>query len=371
MQIDTIKNNGYNKILFHCAIWIFFILTSLIQFYESPFKMNNDFYAQWLTGIVLFYLNYFYLVPNYLLQKKYWLYFSFAIGLIAVFMIIRLHYFIPEFRHLRPENVVPARMMPHDPHFFPRRERLAHGIEMRQPLFFKLGPSFFYILVITISAIIRTLTEFYNNQQNKLIAETHRTNTELIYLRKQTNPHFLFNSLNSIYSLAHKKSDLVPDAIVTLSELMRYMLYETDNKTVALEKEVNYIQNYIELQKLRLNNIEDIVINVHGDTKNKFIEPLLLISFVENAFKYGTDYKGAAHVKIKILITDHNLDFWIENTIENYVKDPENSGIGLVNIQNRLDLLYPNAHELIITQDNEYYRVHLNLKLDEIKTAIQ
>ncbi|KFF06799.1 sensor histidine kinase [Flavobacterium reichenbachii] len=368
MEIDTIKNTGLNKILFHCAIWIFFILTSLIQFYESPFSINNDFYAQWFTGIVLFYLNYFYLVPILLLQKKYWLYFIFVFALIAVFMIIRVNYFMPEFRHLRPGNMIPHRMMPPDGRFFPRGRH--EGIEMRQPLFFKLAPSFFYILVITISAIIRTLTEFYNNQQNKLIAETHRTNTELIYLRKQTNPHFLFNSLNSIYSLAHKKSDLVPDAIVTLSELMRYMLYETDNKTVALEKEVNYIQNYIELQKLRLNNIEDIFINVHGDTRNKFIEPLLLISFVENAFKYGTDYKGAAHVKIKIFISDNNLDFWIENTIENYVKDPENSGIGLVNIQSRLDLLYPNAHELTITQDNGFYRVHLNLKLDEIQTDI-
>lgn len=163
---------------------------------------------------------------------------------------------------------------------------------------------------------------------------------------------------------------MVPDAIVTLSELMRYMLYETDNKTVALEKEINYIHNYIELQKLRLNNIEDIFINVHGNTKNKFIEPLLLISFVENAFKYGTDYKGATYVKIKIFILENNFDFWIENTIENYVKDPENSGIGLVNIQNRLDLLYPNAHELTITQDSQYYRVHLNLKLDKIQTDI-
>ncbi|MFB9078775.1 sensor histidine kinase [Flavobacterium procerum] len=370
MQIDTIKNTGYTKVLFHCAIWVFFILTSLIQFYESPFKINNDFYVQWFTGIVLFYLNYFYLVPAFLLQKKYWLYFVFVFILIAVFMIIRVNYFIPEFRHLRPENIVPPRMVPPDSHFFPEH-RMPKGIEIRrQPLFFKIGPSFFYILIITISAIIRTLTEFYNNQQNKLIAETHRTNTELIYLRKQTNPHFLFNSLNSIYSLAHKKSDLVPDAIVTLSELMRYMLYETDNKTVALEKEINYIQNYIELQKLRLNNIEDIIINVHGDTRNKFIEPLLLISFVENAFKYGTDYKGAAHVKIKIFISEFSLDFWIENTIENYVKDPENSGIGLANIQNRLILLYPNAHELTINQDNNYYKVHLNLKLDEIKTAI-
>lgn len=368
MKIDTIKNTNSNKILFHFMIWLFFILTSLIQFYESPFRINNDFYVQWISGIILFYLNYFYLVPALLLQKKYWQYFLFAFTIIVIFMVIRINYFIPEFRHLRPDNVVPARMIPRDPNFIPHGRALR--VDMRQPLFFKIGPSFFYILILTISAIIRTLTEFYNNQQNKLIAETHRTNTELIYLRKQTNPHFLFNSLNSIYSLAHKKSDLVPDAIVTLSELMRYMLYETDNKTVALEKEINYIQNYIDLQKLRLNNIEDIYINVHGDTKNKFIEPLLLISFVENAFKYGTDYKGAAHVKIKIFISENDLDFWIENTIENYVKDPENSGIGLVNIQNRLDLLYPNAHELTINQDNQFYRVHLNLKLDKIQTAV-
>jgi len=366
MKLDAIKNTSSNKILFHCIIWIFFILTSLIQFYESPFRINNDFYVQWATGIILFYLNYFYLVPVLLLEKKYWLYFVFVFALILLFMIIRINYFIPEFRHIRPRLLPPE-----DLNLTYKGVRARPIMATKQPLFFKIGPSFFYILIITISAIIRTLTEFYNNQQNKLIAESHRTNTELIYLRKQTNPHFLFNSLNSIYSLAHKKSDLVPDAIVTLSELMRYMLYETDNKTVALEKEVNYIQNYIELQKLRLNNIEDIVINVHGDTKNKFIEPLLLISFVENAFKYGTDYKGAAHVKIKIFILDNSLDFWIENTIENYVKDPDNSGIGLVNIQNRLDLLYPNAHKLTITQDNQYFRVHLNLELDKIQTAIK
>ena len=368
MKIGAIKNTNSNKILFHCIIWVFFILTSLIQFYESPFRINNDFYIQWASGIMLFYLNYYYMVPSLLLQKKYWQYFLFAFIIIAAFMIIRINYFIPEFRHLPPSNIARPHFMPNETILYRKTDNLK--IEMKRPLFFKIGPSFFYILILTISAIIRTLTEFYSNEQNKLIAETHRTNTELTYLRKQTNPHFLFNSLNSIYSLAHKKSDLVPDAIVTLSELMRYMLYETDNKTVALEKEINYIQNYIELQKLRLNNIEDIVINVHGNTKNKFIEPLLLISFVENAFKYGTDYKGAAHIKIKIFISENNLDFWIENTIENYIKDPENSGIGLVNIQNRLDLLYPNAHELTINQDSQFYRVHLNLKLDEIKTTV-
>lgn len=367
MNVEIIKNTSSNKILFHSVIWTFFILTSLIQFYESPFQITPDFYVQWITGIILFYLNYFYLVPALLLQKKYWLYFAFVVALIITFMIIRDSYFIPDFQITK--RIPPMRTYPTEGHLPPKGIKFK-SISITQPFFFKIAPSFFYILIVTISAIIKTLSEFYNNQQNKLIAETHRTTTELIYLRKQTNPHFLFNSLNSIYSLAHKKSDLVPDAIVTLSELMRYMLYETDNKTVALEKEINYIQNYIELQKLRLNNIENITINVHGEPKNKFIEPLLLISFVENAFKYGTDYKGAAFVKIKIVIEDNSLHFWVENKVENHKKDPENSGIGLTNIQSRLNLLYPGAHELKITENKYFYKVYLNLKLDEIQTAI-
>lgn len=275
-------------------------------------------------------------------------------------MIIRYNFFIPEFKNMRPFKMINSAG---------KEILLKPEPKRNQPLFFKFIPSFFYVLIITISTIIKTLSELYNNQQNKLIAETHRASTELNYLRKQTNPHFLFNSLNSIYSLAYKKSDLVPDAIVTLSEMMRYMLYETDNKFVFLEKEINYIKNYLELQKLRLNNIENITINIHGETKNKHIEPMLLISFIENAFKYGTDYKGAAFVKIKITIEDTILDFWVENKIENHRKDPENSGIGMINIENRLNLLYPNAHQLTIIETDSNYSVHLNLKLDQIQTS--
>ncbi|MDI5893688.1 sensor histidine kinase [Flavobacterium algoritolerans] len=360
MNIEGIKNNNLNQILFHSMIWCFFIVASLIQFYESPFSIGIDFYVQWTTGILLFYLNYLYLVPLLLLQKKYWQYFTIVIALITLFMIVRFNFFMPEFQNMRPFRMINSSG---------KEILLNPNFKRKQPFFFKIVPSFFYILIITISTIIKTLSELYNNQQNKLIAETHRTSTELNYLRKQTNPHFLFNSLNSIYSLAYKKSDLVPDAIVTLSEMMRYMLYETDNKSVFLEKEINYIKNYLELQKLRLNNIENITINIHGETKNKYIEPLLLISFIENAFKYGTDYKGAAFVKIKITIEENILDFWVENKIENHRKDPENSGIGMTNIESRLNLLYPNAHQLTIIETDSNYSVHLNLKLDQIQTS--
>lgn len=355
------KNIYWNKIVLHGIIWIIFIVTSLVQFYESPFKINSDFFIQWITAMLLFYLNYFYLVPELLLRKKYFKYFLFTIVLISVFTSVRMMYFPPEFAKIPTIAVPNGQGKP----FQYNTMRMG-----RRPFFMAFAPSFFYFLIAAISGIIKTLSEYYSNEQNKLIVEAQRTTNELIYLRKQTNPHFLFNTLNSIYSLAHKKSDLVPDAIVTLSELMRYMLYETDNKTVSLEKEINYIKNYIDLQKLRLNNIENIFINIHGETKNKYIEPLLLISFIENAFKYGTDYKGTAHVRIVINIEDNILDFFVENKVEKYATDPENSGIGINNIENRLKLIYPGAHELIIAENDNLYAVHLILKLDLIQTGM-
>ncbi|MDD5149241.1 MAG: sensor histidine kinase [Flavobacterium sp.] len=361
MNLISLKNNSKNQIILHIFIWFFFILVSLMQFYESPFKIGNDFFVQWATGILLFYLNYYYFVPNMLLQKKDFEYFTVLIVLITIFMVIRSLYFIPEFKEIVHPKMFDAT----------GKEIIENKIFPKKKIFFfELVPAIFYLLIVAISTIIRILSEYFNNQQHKLSVESQRTTAELIYLRKQTNPHFLFNTLNSIYSLAHKKSDLVPDAIVTLSELMRYMLYETDNKTVLLEKEINYIQNYIELQKLRLNNIENIYVNIHGETKNKFIEPLLLISFIENAFKYGTDYKGNTHVKIKIVIEENNLDFWVENRVEKNFPDPENSGIGISNIKNRLKLLYPDSHILTIEENDKNYLVHLNLKLDQIQTII-
>ncbi|MGQ7946360.1 sensor histidine kinase [Flavobacterium sp. WC2509] len=362
MNIVLIKNSDSNKILIHTIIWCFFIGTSLIQFYESPQRIGIDFYIQWITGIIIFYLNYNYLVTYFLLQKKYGYYIGIILVLITIFMVFRHEFFTPEFKEMRRPNDMDFSRMPN------RFQNTDHRIYKRdQPFFFKIVPAVFYLLIVAISTIIKTLSEFYDDQQNKLITENQRTATELNYLRNQTNPHFLFNSLNSIYSLAHKKSDLVPDAIVTLSEMMRYMLYETDNKSVLLEKEINYIKNYIELQKLRLNNIENISINIHGNTRDKFIEPMLLISFIENAFKYGTDYKGSAYVKIVITIVENTLTFWIENQIANHKKDPENSGIGLANIKNRLTLLYPNTHQLELTSTDSKYTVNLVLQLDQIR----
>lgn len=360
MNNDSHSNNVKRTILLHSFVWLFFICCGIIQLFLSPFQFGSDFFAEWVTYMILFYLNYIYLIPLLLYRKKYASYVIILIGIVTVFTLVRIQYIIPNHQNVIMPPIVDAT----NKEFIPSQSMTA-SIEST-PLFFTAGISFPYTLVIFISIVIHTLSEYYSNQKKQLIVESQRKTSELIYLRKQINPHFLFNSLNAIYSLANKKSDLVANAIVTLSELMRYMLYETDNKSVLLEKEINYIKNYIDLQKLRLNDIENIQINIHGDTQNKHIEPLLLISFIENAFKYGTDYKGATHVKIKIAITDNILDFWVENKIEKKQVCPENSGIGMTNIESRLQLLYPKAHKLIISEENGFYHLYLNLRLDQI-----
>ena len=361
MTIDKLKSTFSSRLITHSILWALVVLIALLPNYENNKFGDINFYMKWALGIMLFYGNYYYLVPQLLLQKKTAIYLFIIAVLMCLLVLINIHYLSPEFKNEIPREMMEA-----------VRNRVAQssGIRRKPPVFFKVIPSLFYVFILAASTVIRTLAEFHINEQNKILAESNRNATELNYLRKQTNPHFLFNALNSIYSLAYKKSDLVPDAIVTLSEMMRYMLYETDNQTVSLEKEINYLQNYIALQKLRLNNIENIFINVHGNTREKYIEPLLLISFVENAFKYGTDYKGVAYVKIKIVIENDTLDFFIENKIQDYSKDPDNSGIGMNNIQSRLNLLYPNTHELIVTETKTHYSANLKLKLDTTKKPI-
>ena len=201
-----------------------------------------------------------------------------------------------------------------------------------------------------------------NRKKERVLIASQKVNSELSFLKAQLNPHFLFNTLNSIYALANKKSENTSVAIVTLSELMRYMIYEANEKNVSLEKEIEHIKNYISLQLLRLKDSSGVRVNIHGNLNYK-IEPLLLISFIENAFKYGTDFNGKTDIRIKITIREKVLNLFVYNTSSNQESKKENSGIGLENIKNRLNLLYPNSHTLDIISDVKSYSVNLTIKL--------
>lgn len=228
--------------------------------------------------------------------------------------------------------------------------------------FFRSVHFLLFVLLFAIGTSVKLVGEWYKSERLKQQIENQKINAEISFLKTQLNPHFLFNSLNSIYSLANKKSDDTTEAIVTLSELMRYMIYETQKELVPLADEINYIKNYISLQNLRLKDSSGVRVNIYGKIDHK-IEPLLLISFIENAFKYGTDYTGKTDIRICIEVIENSLTLEVVNHVSVHKRDDQNSGIGLTNVIKRLQLQYPNIHELLIEEKDKHFAVKLNLKL--------
>jgi LytS/YehU family sensor histidine kinase len=188
-------------------------------------------------------------------------------------------------------------------------------------------------------------------------------NAQLSFLKGQINPHFLFNTLNSIYALAVKKSDETPSAIVKLSGMMRYSITEIEKEFVTLDKEIQFVANYIALQKIRLGDTCIIEFKFENNHSKEMIIPLVFIPFVENAFKYGVSSNENAKIELKIINKDGKLFFEIKNKKLNKNPQETSTEIGINNIKSRLDLLYTNKYELTINQNNETFLVELNIDL--------
>jgi LytS/YehU family sensor histidine kinase len=187
--------------------------------------------------------------------------------------------------------------------------------------------------------------------------------SELSFLKAQINPHFLFNTLNSIYSLAIQRSDATPDAVVKLSGMMRYVLQDAQYETVSLQSEVNYIKDYIELQKLRLDKSVKLIFTQEGDLTGKKIAPLILISFIENAFKYGVNSEEDSEIVIRIKSEKEFSLFVKNNKVRSYSSDEPNTGLGIKNTRKRLELLYPGLHTLEISDNEKEFSVNLVIRL--------
>ncbi|MEP7129409.1 MAG: histidine kinase, partial [Chitinophagales bacterium] len=186
---------------------------------------------------------------------------------------------------------------------------------------------------------------------------------ELNALKAQINPHFLFNTLNNIYSLALRKSDKTADMVLRLSDMMRYVLYECNSGAVELEREVEFVTNYIELEKIRHGNHVSISYVQTGDVGDRSIEPLLLIPIVENSFKHGINAQMEnGFVEIHLDVLNNSLKLSVENSIpKNGSAGKERGGIGLENVRKRLDLIYPDHHTLVIESHSDRYKVNLQL----------
>lgn len=223
---------------------------------------------------------------------------------------------------------------------------------------------FINIVIYTVFALfLRISINWYQERRTRseLIMQGNRM--ELEFLKAQLNPHFFFNTLNNIYSLVYKKSDEAPAALMKLSDIMRYMLYESKAEQVSLDKEIENLNNYIELQKLRFVDPGYISFTVEGNTSLHQVPPMMLLSFIENAFKHGRKRVTNPGIVIKIEATGSRLRFLVSNyTIENLPDmNKEDGGIGMQNTRRRLELLYPGCHDLQITRTREKYTVSLEL----------
>jgi len=230
------------------------------------------------------------------------------------------------------------------------------------PMQYIVSASIVGLLFMMLSTAVYSVMANFRNWEKQRSLENEKLNAELAFLKSQINPHFLFNSLNNIYSLAYQKSDKTPEAILKLSEIMRYMLYESNEETVMLDDEINYLQNYIELQKLRFKENVYVDLKVSIDEHDHRIMPLLLISFLENAFKHGISTDAAKPIRITIHVHEGRLHFKAENA-KSHVNKDQTKGVGLTNLRRRLQLGYPGRHTIEIIETDDYYTGELFLYL--------
>jgi len=221
--------------------------------------------------------------------------------------------------------------------------------------------------VVGIVATIHFMRQWYVSQQEKQQYKNEKLEAELKYLKSQIHPHFLFNTLNNLYALTIKKSSKAPEIVHKLSELMSYMLYDSNKPFVPLQKEIDYIENYITLEKIRYGDRLDVSLNIFMGTDSYIIAPLLILPFIENSFKHGfCNETGMVWVHIDMLVNDGKLIIKVENSKSDNTATCKTlqSGIGLQNATKRLDLIYRDSYELQII-DAETYLVILKIDLPQ------
>ncbi|MGY3215320.1 sensor histidine kinase [Mucilaginibacter sp. HD30] len=331
------------------VFWHVFIWLSLVSFVLFVVRNNDRFTMQGilvlfvlygLINISLFYINYLILIPRFLDRKSY------AVYAMAVLIVV-IGYGLAKYGVGR---------------IFPNDVLLRNSNNIIGFWSYFISTAITSLMFIFLSIVLKFSIAWFSNDRIQRDLENQRLTAELAFLKSQINPHFLFNSLNSIYSLAYQKSDNTPGAILKLSEIMRYMLYESNDNKVALEKELQYLQNYIDLQKIRFGKSAFIDFKIEGEVGDQRIVPLLLIAFIENAFKHGVANDAATAIQLLIRIDATSLYFFIRNKKHANNRDAV-GGIGLSNVKRRLDLLYPRKYSLEIRDEIDTYTCELSLVL--------
>lgn len=342
------KSKG--AIIANGIFWLLIAAFTVMIVANSPmkptwFEMLVEYGYYGLINISIYFINFLILIPNIIKkQQRSWLYLILLVLLLIVAVIIKFAIAL-----MYPEIMLTMK----GPHAKPADQSYFR---------FLIGAFLISGFFIVISSLLKFSTDWFSNERIQRSLESEKKDMELQFLKSQLNPHFLFNSLNNIYSLAYQKSDKTADAILKLSEIMRYMIYESNDSWVALNKEVEYVQSFVELQKLRFKDGAAIEININGEIDGQRIVPLILISFVENAFKHGVANDPEDPIKINIIANQKILHFSVSNKKSKTNKDAM-GGVGLNNVERRLQLLYPDRYKLNIVNSATHYTTELMLDL--------
>jgi len=337
------------------------VLFWLIYFALNTFRWGsyfNDYSYSLKTNLLGFpihmfltYLNIFYLMPRFLYRKKIVPYVLFLFTAIFLMVVVKFNLTY----YLVSTNV------------WPEGPKVVHNFDLNYVIDMMIGE----LYVITFVTAIKITIDWIKEHKRLAAVEKEQLETKLLFLRSQISPHFFFNTLNNIYSLAIDKSSKTPQVILKLSELLRYMLYETRQRRQTLENEIICIQNYLDLERIRHGENLTIDLTISGDISNKKIAPILLLSFIENAFKHGVNKNiGKTKITIDFNIKDDFLYFAVINPNPKKTTHKhrfnKSGGIGLKNVQNRLSLGYkPEEYQLDIKNTEHQFIVKLKIKLDE------
>lgn len=345
MAIRQIDWRALIKTIFlHILFWMFIVTYFAWGFglKTNPVRslINASFF---LPGFfIMVYSLVYFLVPRYLLQRKF---LSFFIGLFIILGICTLY-------------TILAQLSLNDSQTF-RGMSLSEGRNILP-----------FLHVGGIAVSIRLLIYWYEQKQQTLEAEKQKTVAELQLLKAQLHPHFLFNTLNNLYSYTLEESPRCPEIVLKLSELLRFMIYESNTPKMPLKTEIQVLQNYISLEEMRYGDRLDISVSIDGDIEKYQIAPFLLLPFLENAFKHGTSKQlDQCWISLNISILNSEMEFKLVNSIEPQTDEEQikPGGLGLMNVKKRLELLYKNKHSLETKRLEEVFVVTLAITLEELE----
>ncbi|ASZ14187.1 sensor histidine kinase [Chitinophaga sp. MD30] len=336
----------------HIVCWILFMIFPLL------FMHNGDgyrallapmrHYSYWLfcvCYISIFYFNRYWLIPRFFLPGRYVHY-----AIVSVLLCAGVYVLQPFDRLLQQKWATPP----------PSIVALKW---VYTPPVIDITSLFIFFMIMALGTAITTTRRWQQTERRAIKAEGEKIKAELSFLKAQVHPHFLFNTLNNIYTLALTRNNNTADSILKLSNIMRYITDEVCEDYVPLEQEEACIRNYIALQQLRLRP-DQVDYEASGDLSMQEISPLILMTFVENVFKYGISKHAPSPIRIRLNAFPQRITFFCQNRIYPMRRDTHSSGVGIANTRQRLDLLYPGRHILDINTDYELYTVRLTLFLD-------